>query len=251
MSFSEKVQAEALAACGRHCCICHKFCGTKIALHHIKQKAYGGNDSFENCIPLCLDCHEDMGKADPNHSTGKHYTEKELKMHRDNWYRRQGYYSTLERNNSFPAFVEISKQLSQDEIKILHYMKSNVIIPTISLRIPIGTSGYGKVLDDFTNVPELVGCKQCDCSELYFGNLIRLGLLSKHYSGLSFSEEVKANLLRHPIVQKNYLSAKETLSKFKQFQRTEEKMGYFMLTDFGKHFCAVCIDDQKVDDTHV
>ena len=86
MAFSEKVQAEALVASGRSCCICHKFCGTKIALHHIKQKAYGGDDSFENCIPLCLDCHEDMGKADPNHVTGKHYTEKELRMHRDKWY---------------------------------------------------------------------------------------------------------------------------------------------------------------------
>lgn len=86
MGFPEKVQAEALAACERRCCICHKFCGTKMALHHITQKAYGGDDSFENCIPLCLDCHEDMGKADPNHSTGKHYTERELRLHRDNWY---------------------------------------------------------------------------------------------------------------------------------------------------------------------
>lgn len=86
MGFSDKVQAEALAACERRCCICHKFCGTKMALHHITQKAYGGDDSFENCIPLCLDCHEDMGKADPNHSTGKHYTERELRLHRDNWY---------------------------------------------------------------------------------------------------------------------------------------------------------------------
>lgn len=87
MGFSEKVQAEALVACGRCCCICHKFCGTKIALHHIKQKAYGGDDSFDNCIPLCLDCHEDMGKADPHHVTGKHYTETELRMHRDRWYK--------------------------------------------------------------------------------------------------------------------------------------------------------------------
>ena len=88
MSFPEKVQIDALVACGRCCCICHKFCGTKIALHHIKQKAHGGEDTFDNCIPLCLDCHEDMGKADPQHSTGKHYSEKELRMHRDNWYKR-------------------------------------------------------------------------------------------------------------------------------------------------------------------
>lgn len=110
MSFSEKVQAEALAACGRCCCICHKFCGTKIALHHIKQKAYGGDDTFENCIPLCLDCHEDMGKADPKHATGKHYTERELIMHRDNWYREKGYF-TQSQVNIHPSVMKIDPNM--------------------------------------------------------------------------------------------------------------------------------------------
>lgn len=87
MGFPKSVEEQALVACGRCCCICHKFCGTKINLHHIKQKADGGEDTFENCIPLCLDCHEDMGKADPKHSTGKHYSENELIMHRDKWYK--------------------------------------------------------------------------------------------------------------------------------------------------------------------
>lgn len=86
MGFSHTVQDEALVASGRCCCICHKFCGTKINLHHIVQIADGGDDSFENCIPLCLDCHEDMGKADPRHSTGKHYSSSELRIHRDNWF---------------------------------------------------------------------------------------------------------------------------------------------------------------------
>ncbi len=86
MGFSDKVQAEALAACERRCCICHNFCGTKMTLHHIVQRADGGDDSFDNCIPLCLNCHEDMGKPDPRHVTGKHYTERELRLHRDNWY---------------------------------------------------------------------------------------------------------------------------------------------------------------------
>ena len=44
MSFPESVEVAALAACERCCCICHKFCGTKIELHHIKQKADGGED---------------------------------------------------------------------------------------------------------------------------------------------------------------------------------------------------------------
>ena len=86
MGFPETVEVAALAACERCCCICHKFCGTKIELHHIKQKADGGEDTFENCIPLCFDCHADMGKADPRHPKGKHYSAKELIQHRDNWY---------------------------------------------------------------------------------------------------------------------------------------------------------------------
>lgn len=87
MGFPPNVAEKALVACGRSCCICHKFCGTKIELHHIIQHADGGADSFENCIPLCFDCHADMGKADPRHPKGKHYTEKELIEHRDNWYK--------------------------------------------------------------------------------------------------------------------------------------------------------------------
>lgn len=88
MSFPKDVAARALVASGRCCCICHKFCGTKIELHHIHQHADGGEDTFENCIPLCFDCHEDMGKADPRHPKGKHYSKEELIMHRDNWYKR-------------------------------------------------------------------------------------------------------------------------------------------------------------------
>lgn len=86
MSFPESVAAEALVLCGRSCCICHKFCGTKIELHHIKPKACGGDDTLDNCIPVCFDCHADMGKADPKHPKGKRYSEKELKLHRDSWY---------------------------------------------------------------------------------------------------------------------------------------------------------------------
>ena len=98
MGFPDSVAVEALAACGRCCCICHKFCGTKMELHHIKQKAYGGDDSLENCIPLCFDCHSDMGRGDPKHPKGKRYTVEELKLHRDNWYKkvRDGGYSIEE-----------------------------------------------------------------------------------------------------------------------------------------------------------
>ena len=116
MGFPKDVAERALAACGRSCCICRKFCGTKIELHHIKQKAYGGEDTFENCIPLCFDCHADMGKADPKHPKGKHYSERELIMHRDNWYK---YVKGSERSIQTVTREDIDA-LFQDEVFILN-----------------------------------------------------------------------------------------------------------------------------------
>ena len=88
MGFRPSVADKALVACGRHCCICHKFSSFKIELHHIVQKADSGEDSFENCIPLCFDCHADVKAYDPKHPKGRKYTESELKAHRDEWYQK-------------------------------------------------------------------------------------------------------------------------------------------------------------------
>ena len=115
MSFSNEIVVKALTACNRSCCICHKFSGTKMELHHIRQVADGGSDTFENCIPLCLSCHADMGKADPKHPKGKHYSEKELVEHRDKWYRM----CELTPSN-FP-----SEQVSADEIELFQRICSH------------------------------------------------------------------------------------------------------------------------------
>ena len=86
MSFPEDVKIRALVACGRCCCICHKNCGNNIEIHHIHPRAQGGEDTFENAIPLCFDCHAIVGQYNPKHPKGTKFSEKELIAHRDNWY---------------------------------------------------------------------------------------------------------------------------------------------------------------------
>lgn len=85
MSFSQAVKEDALVQCGRHCCLCHKFCGIKIELHHIKAKSDGGPDTLDNCIPLCLECHADQSTYDHKHPKGTKYTEAELRRHKAGW----------------------------------------------------------------------------------------------------------------------------------------------------------------------
>lgn len=86
MSFPPDIAERALLDSGRHCCICHVFCGFKIELHHIVQEADDGDDSYENCIPLCLNCHAEVKAYDHRHPKGRKYTESELRGHRDRWY---------------------------------------------------------------------------------------------------------------------------------------------------------------------
>ncbi|MBN1933067.1 MAG: HNH endonuclease [Anaerolineae bacterium] len=88
MAFPPDVATETLLDCGRHCCICHKFCGLKIELHHIIQEADGGDNTYDNCIPLCFDCHAEVQSYNPRHPKGRKYTVEELKGHRDRWYKK-------------------------------------------------------------------------------------------------------------------------------------------------------------------
>lgn len=151
MGFSDKVQAEALAACERRCCICHKFCGTKIELHHIKQKADGGEDTFDNCIPLCFDCHADMGKADPRHPKGKHYSERELRLHRDNWYESV--------RNAREGIQEVTKEdidrLFDDEVVVLD-------CGTVVANNTVNIAGMTTALEELAkNLPRIEQSDKC------------------------------------------------------------------------------------------
>lgn len=82
----KKVKEEALVACGRKCCVCHMFCGRNIELHHIEMEAKGGVSTFENCIPLCFNCHAEAGHYNSDHPKGIKYSPAELKKHRNRWY---------------------------------------------------------------------------------------------------------------------------------------------------------------------
>lgn len=82
-----EVKSQALVACARRCCICHKFCSTNIECHHIVPESEGGESTLDNCIPLCFDCHADVGHYNVRHPKGTKYSASELRGHRDTWFR--------------------------------------------------------------------------------------------------------------------------------------------------------------------
>lgn len=127
MAFSQSIVERALVEGNRCCSICHKFCGTKIELHHIRQKADGGEDTFENCIPLCFDCHADVKSYNPRHPKGKKYSESELISHRDKWYKKANAFKANELNDpekdnrDFLLFNNICGLLADENLPFLYH----------------------------------------------------------------------------------------------------------------------------------
>jgi hypothetical protein len=86
MPFSPAVQEEALVRSRRCCCLCHRFAGLYVNVHHIEQEAQGGSNGLDNAIVLCFDCHAEAGHYNLAHPLGKKYQPSELRRHRDDWW---------------------------------------------------------------------------------------------------------------------------------------------------------------------
>lgn len=208
MSFPPAVAEAALVKCGRCCCICHRFCGTKIELHHIKQKVYGGEDTLENCIPLCFDCHADMGKADPMHPKGRHYTETELIMQRDSWFERvkNGYSNISTCEDDKLLFNEIRELFSQEILNILKYNDFAGLIPySLSLKLNEIYRLSDNPEKEFINV-EL---------EKLRADLFKIVFDFKNY--------LAANTFRRTVCENSYLVSRVWLFKEDEIRHADEK----------------------------
>ncbi len=85
MAFSRKDAANLLVQCHRRCCVCHRFCGSKIELDHITTAAEGGDDSIDNAIPVCFECHAEIHSYNDKHPRGRKFQPDELRGHKEQW----------------------------------------------------------------------------------------------------------------------------------------------------------------------
>jgi 5-methylcytosine-specific restriction endonuclease McrA len=58
--FSPEVVALPVSRLQASCCVCLRWCGHRMHIHHIVPKAENGAGTYENGIPVCLDCHAEI-----------------------------------------------------------------------------------------------------------------------------------------------------------------------------------------------
>lgn len=149
------------------------------------------------------------------------------------------------KNGVHPGFIEIIKQLCPDEARILRYMYSHQVIPTITIRWENDEGAGLEVLQHFSDVGEYAKCECPYTTGKYFDNLIRLGLIRSNaeYSSLRNKELYK------PIKEHEYLTHyKKPIEKIANEGYKNLKMveGYMSLSDFGKSFCNVCLGVSEI-----
>ncbi len=144
-----------------------------------------------------------------------------------------------------PGFVEIIKQLSPDEARLLKQFKIESVVPTITVRLN-NEEGYGvSIVKNFTDIGEKANCEQKIDLNNYFDNLIRLGLLEKAETFSSLKPGEYDALKHHPYIVSKI--SKMDLSKT-EYKTIDYIDSYIAITDFGKAFCEICIsNDMYID----
>ena len=148
------------------------------------------------------------------------------------------------KNGVHPGFVEIIKQLSPDEAKILRYINSQKTIPTITLRYEDDNGSGINIIKNFSDIGEKSGCENPKHIAKYFDNLVRLGLIVSADGLSSLTDKKQYDPLKNHRWIKPHATQKEANSNgFKKYNFAES---FVEITSYGTSFCSICLETQKV-----
>lgn len=135
-----------------------------------------------------------------------------------------------------PAFVEIIRQLTSDEARLLRYFMTSGVFPLISIRSEKKNGEGGiTVLRHFSLLGEKASCQISELTSSYIDNLCRLGLVEipfqYRYSTPGIYDEVR----NHPTVM---TLIAEIDSQDEVSSQIQEHI--LILTAIGKQFSEAC-----------
>jgi hypothetical protein len=141
-----------------------------------------------------------------------------------------------------PCFVEIIKQLSSDEAKLLVCFMGANETPVINIKnYREDNSGGRDYYQHFTNIGEQLGLKNTNLLSTYWDNLIRLGLVKAPDNFELLGDDVYKGLEEDPAV----LAMKQLLDGL-EGRKSKIVKTAILLTDLGRQFIDICVKDHRV-----
>ncbi|TQR21786.1 DUF4393 domain-containing protein [Psychrobacillus vulpis] len=133
-----------------------------------------------------------------------------------------------------PSFVEIIKQLTPDEAKIICSIKDNGLNPLIGVQAVNESNGFLEIKKNFTNLSRIVGCSYPEMVSSYIENLNRLGLISIDTQTTIAENSYYDELINQPEIQ---LLTPQILS---MPRKVKYQKYTFSRTEFGEKFVNSC-----------
>lgn len=135
--------------------------------------------------------------------------------------------------DAHPAFVNIIKQLSSDESKIIKQLYQDDKQPMIKIRIKLGESkGESDLLPYFSDIGYIANCQYPQKFPEYLDNLHRLGIVEVYFDRFLTDEKYYEKLKLHPQFPRVKVDGSNNIV---------EKKSMYELSEFGKKFCKVCL----------
>ncbi len=147
--------------------------------------------------------------------------------------------NSVVKNGVHPGFVEIIKQLSPDEAKILRHFSVHKTIPTITLRAENENLQGVDVVKNFSDIGEKCGCEEKYGLNKYFDNLIRLGLICSAENTSSLTDKTNYEPLKTHHIMELYIKTIE--SEPAPYNKPRVRESYLYVSDFGRTFCDICL----------
>ena len=140
-----------------------------------------------------------------------------------------------------PAFVEIIRQLTPDEAKLVSLFLQDVALPLLNVRWEYkeqteAKQGGKDVLVNFSLLGEMAGCEFNHLVPAYIDNLCRLGLAEIPPMWIYMSPGVYEPLEKSPVVE----NIKTQIELNPEFRAKIERRG-LRITELGKQFAIVCV----------
>jgi Abortive infection alpha len=141
-----------------------------------------------------------------------------------------------------PSFVEIIKQITPDEAKILKFLSSDSEQPVIDVKVvAYGTLGYRIEISNMSFIPEESGCEHIKLGSSYLENLSRLKIVEIPI-GISLVDDSFYQRLEAWFVK--YVSEKPPGFDQTHSLSIEKKLVH--LTNFGQQFITACVLEKSV-----
>jgi hypothetical protein len=145
-----------------------------------------------------------------------------------------------------PAFVDLIRQFSPDEARILKILKPTASWPEVDLLAvsPDDADVFDTVAQHVSTVGEEAGCAYPDLTPAYVDNLCRLGITTVPYGGYLDDESLYTALEKHPkfVAQEKIATQNGRLLTIRR--------SYLTLTDFGKLFWEACVAEPLAEEAH-